>query len=78
MKPIIINQCDQWQSYESFKLVGVFINYPKMMRILQQLIIDNKADFDQQWTGNKPSVNELQNSFTYLNFNEVEFNEDYS
>jgi len=80
MIPVLINQCNEWQSYASFSLVGVFTNKIKMCKVIRTLRDNGDVKFEKNYEGNmeQATINELQNSFTYLNFKELNFNEDFS
>ena len=80
MTPVILNQCDEWQSYASFSLVGVFTNKAMMCKVLRNLLNEDKVKYTKEHEGymDQATIQELQDSFTYVNFKELDFNEDLS
>ena len=79
MTPVIINQCDEWQSYASFKLVGVFTNRQKMNDTILNLLEREKIEFNGNILKlNELNIQELSREVTYLHLEEVELNEDLS
>ena len=79
MKPTVVNTCDGWQSYSSFRLVGVFTNMGKLYASLDQLLKDESiewSDSEEVSTTTKGlTIAELQDDLHYINFNSITLNE---
>ncbi len=74
MKAIVVNTCDEWQSYSSFNLVGVYPNRQHLNKVVRELIKEKVIDFDGTSVA-KMTMEELQDNCTYINFNEITLNE---
>ena len=75
MKPLLINQCDEWCSFASFKFVGVFTNREQFNRMIIKLITEKKIEFE----GNIPDIkdmspNDIISHCTYIHSEEITLN----
>jgi hypothetical protein len=75
----VVNQCDAWRSYDSFRLVGIFTTRKKLNVILNRLL-KNKSI---QWYDEERSDRfvtfltdrELQNNLKYIHIEVIKLNE---
>lgn len=76
----VVNTCDAWQGYNSFRLVGVFTNRKSLNKVLNSLIQDEniawKCNEEKPYRKvNSYSVDELMVDLEYVNINVVKLNE---
>lgn len=79
MKPIIVNTCDAWESYHSFRLVGVYTNKKKFISVIHEMIDEDAIELNEGYS--KEDINEdtklleLQANLKYVHFKEIKLNE---
>lgn len=75
MKAIIVNSCNSWKEYASFRLIGVFTNRKKLNRVLNTLIKQGDIDFNSdKKTVNHLTIKEMQVQLDYICIDEIELN----
>lgn len=76
MKSVIINSCDIWKTYASFRLIGVFTNRKKLNILIKKMIKNKEIEFG---SFNKKveecSIEDLQNLCNFISLEEIEFNQ---
>lgn len=75
MNPVIIHECDQWKSYSSFKLVGVFTNRRSMLKTIRKLFKKDRIDLDFPISKLKYKTISQMRTIDYLHIEEIELNE---
>lgn len=77
-KYVLLNQCDVWKDYTSFRLVGVFTDRDDLNNVIIKLHKASAIKFDGNISDiNEMSLEELYDACMHLHFNEIELNEDY-
>jgi len=70
----IVNFCDQWETYSSFTLLGVFSSRRKLNPILNDIIKSKVIECDCEVV-NLLTDDELNSRLTYININKTSLNE---
>ena len=73
----LVNTCDAWKSYDSFRLVGIFTTRKALNPVLNRMI--KQGDIDLDSAANKKTVNnlsdrELDDYLTYISIQKVTLN----
>ena len=83
MRAFIVNTCDEWNSYTSFRLVGVFTSRKKLNTILVAMLKKREIEFDDESDIGKDIENtvycfterELHDKLKYLSVQIININE---
>jgi hypothetical protein len=75
----VVNTCDEWRSYSSFSLVGIFTSRWKLNPVLNRLIKEKKIEYEHD-SKCKVSVKnltdrELNDWLTYVHVELITLNE---
>ena len=77
---VIINLCDAWQSYTSFRLTGVYTSKLQLKIIIHKLLESDTIELDNEeiTIGDLDfnDIERLQNQLKYVNINPINFNQD--
>jgi hypothetical protein len=80
MKAVVLNTCDSWKTFSSFKLIGVFTNRKKLEKVIRKLIKSNDIEVDENSPIELPlknfTINELNNHINFLSVQEINLNEE--
>ena len=71
---IIINYCDEWKSYTSMRLFGVFSNRKKLNSAVKKLINKKYAELKSNDKIEDMSISDMQSQIQYLSFEEITLN----
>ena len=78
-KVYVVNQCDRWKSYDSFRLVGIFTNRKKLNPVLNKFLKDQSIEWDDEECTdrfvNKLTDRELQDELRFIYIELVALNE---
>ena len=72
---VIVNYCDQWKSYSSMRLFGVFSNRKKLNSAVKKLIKKKHAENNTSDKVEEMSIDDMHGSIQYLSFEEVKLNQ---
>ncbi len=75
MEPVVVNTCDQWKSYSSFRLVGVYTNRADLSTLLMNLLKENIIEVDEDFNHRTATLRELDDNVEFLHFNQINLNE---
>jgi len=74
MKAIVVNSCDRFKQFSSFRLIGVYTNKQYVDKLLRELIKTNKIEYDGTSVA-LDSIEELNIKCSYIHLNEIVVNE---
>ncbi len=74
----VVNTCDQWQAYASFRFVGVFTNRRKLNQALNKLLTEERCKWDgpEKRFVSELSLRDLQINLQFVNINEITLNKE--
>ena len=80
---VIVNTCDAWQGYESFKLVGVYTSKSQLKALILRLLESDTIELDDGGSGELSKedldfddIEAIVNQLKYININIITVNED--
>ena len=75
----VVNQCDAWRTYDSFRLVGIFTSRKKLNPVLNRLIKNKSIERDDCPEDgrfvNSLTDRELQDHLKYVHIEVITLNE---
>lgn len=75
MKAVIVNSCDAWKTYASFRLIGVFTNRRKLNKCLNDLDKDSSIRNTTDYAISEMEVHDLNINLDYVSIEEINLNE---
>ena len=75
---VILNTCDAWEAYESFRLIGIYTSKLQLKIIIHKLLESNTIELTDNYTVEDldfDDVETLRNQLKYISMNLVNFNE---
>jgi hypothetical protein len=75
MITIVVNTCNEWKEYSSFRLVGVYTNKQYVDKLLRKLIKQGSVEYNGTSVA-RDSIDELNNKCTYVDLNEIVLNKE--